>query len=41
MLKTGDLLEGKYRILELAGQGGMSNVYRAVHEKLQKEWAVK
>ena len=41
MLKAGDLLEGKYRIVELAGRGGMSNVYRAVHERLQKEWAVK
>ena len=35
------MLGGKYRIIELAGRGGMSNVYRAVHERLQKEWAVK
>ena len=41
MLKAGYVLDGKYRIVALAGKGGMSNVYRAVHERLQNEWAVK
>ena len=41
MLKAGFVLDGKYRIIELAGKGGTSFVYRAVHERLQNEWAVK
>lgn len=41
MLKPGSLLEGKYRILKIIGQGGMSVVYLAVNERANKHWAVK
>ena len=41
MLKTGDLIDGKYRILRKVGQGGMSVVYMAVNERANKTWAVK
>lgn len=41
MLKVGFVLEGKYRILSVIGQGGMSTVYLAVHERLKQKWAVK
>ncbi len=41
MLKAGFVLDGKYRILSVIGQGGMSTVYLAVHEKLKQKWAVK
>ncbi|MBW2261858.1 MAG: serine/threonine protein kinase [Deltaproteobacteria bacterium] len=32
---------GKYRLLELVGQGGMASVYRAVDEDLDREVAIK
>lgn len=41
MLKAGFVLDGKYRILSVIGQGGMSTVYLAMHEKLKQKWAVK
>lgn len=41
MLKTGSLIDGKYRILKEIGQGGMSVVYLAVNERANKKWAVK
>ena len=41
MLKAGFVLDGKYRILSIIGQGGMSTVYLAVHERLKQKWAVK
>lgn len=41
MLKIGDLLEGKYRILSVVGRGGMSTVYLARNERANKNWAVK
>ena len=41
MLKAGFILDGKYRILSVIGQGGMSTVYLAVHERLNQKWAVK
>ena len=41
MLQTGDLLDGKYRILKVIGSGGMSVVYLALNERANKHWAVK
>ena len=41
MLKTGSVLDGKYRILSVIGRGGMSVVYLAMNEKANKFWAVK
>lgn len=41
MLRPGDILEGKYKILEKIGQGGMSKVWLAMDTKLNKQWAVK
>lgn len=43
---TGDTLPGlgdfgNYQLLELIGRGGMAEVYRAMHKRLQKEVAVK
>lgn len=32
---------GQYRLIEKIGQGGMGSVYRAVHQKLKKQFAVK
>ena len=41
MLKLGAVLDGKYKIISVIGQGGMSTVYLARHRRLNKEWAVK
>lgn len=41
MLEIGSLLDGKYRILDEVGHGGMSVVYMARNEKANKTWAVK
>ena len=41
MLKLGAVLDGKYKIISVIGQGGMSTVYLARHQRLNKEWAVK
>ncbi len=41
MLEVGALLDGKYRILDEVGHGGMSVVYMARNEKANKTWAVK
>ena len=41
MLKLGSILDGKYKIISVIGQGGMSTVYLARHQRLNKEWAVK
>lgn len=39
--ETGLLVDGKYRIIDLLGQGGMGVVYKAHHLMLNKEVAIK
>ena len=41
MLEIGSLVDGKYKILNRIGQGGMSVVYLAMNERANKQWAVK
>lgn len=41
MLKIGSVIDGKYKILNIAGKGGMSTVYLAMNEKANKQWAIK
>lgn len=41
MLEIGSLVYGKYKILNVVGQGGMSVVYMAVDEKANQTWAIK
>ena len=37
MLKLGAVLDGKYKIISVIGQGGMSTVYLARHQRLNKD----
>ena len=41
MLEIGQLVDNKYRILDIAGKGGMSVVYLARNERANKSWAIK
>jgi len=41
MLENGFLVDGKYKILDVIGRGGMSVVYLAINEKANRSWAVK
>jgi eukaryotic-like serine/threonine-protein kinase len=41
MADIGDLLDGKYRLIRLLGEGGMGAVYEARHEQIGKGVAVK
>ena len=41
MAAIGQVIDDKYEILKLVGQGGMSKVYLAMDKRLNKQWAVK
>lgn len=41
MLEIGSVVDGKYKILNPIGQGGMSIVYLAMNERANKQWAIK
>lgn len=41
MLEIGSIVDGKYKILNKIGQGGMSFVYLAMNERANKQWAIK
>ncbi|WP_418752134.1 serine/threonine-protein kinase [Frisingicoccus sp.] len=41
MLEIGSIIDGKYKILNKVGQGGMSVVYLAMNERANKQWAIK
>jgi serine/threonine-protein kinase len=41
ILNPNQVIAGKYRIIELIGQGGMQQVYRSEHIQLGKEVAIK
>lgn len=41
MAFVGQVIDDKYEILKLVGQGGMSRVYLAMDKRLNKQWAVK
>ena len=41
MAEIGAVIDGKYKILDKIGQGGMSIVYLAMNERANKMWAVK
>lgn len=41
MAIIGSIIENKYEILKLIGQGGMSKVYLAMDIRLNKQWAIK
>ncbi|MDR2616173.1 MAG: serine/threonine protein kinase [Oscillospiraceae bacterium] len=41
MLQIGSYVDGKYKILNEISRGGMSIVYMAVNERVNKTWAIK
>ncbi len=41
MAVVGQIIDDKYEILKLIGQGGMSKVYLAMDKRLNKQWAIK
>lgn len=41
MLEIGTVIDGKYKILNQIGHGGMSTVYLAMNERANKQWAIK
>lgn len=41
MAHIGAVIDGKYEILKQIGKGGMSKVYLAMDQRLNKQWAVK
>lgn len=41
MLEIGSVVDGKYKVLNQIGHGGMSTVYLAMNERANKQWAIK
>lgn len=41
MLEIGSVIDGKYKILNVVGKGGMSVVYLSMNERANKQWAIK
>lgn len=41
MLEIGSYVDGKYKVLNKIGEGGLSNVYLAMNEAANKTWAIK
>lgn len=41
MAQIGAVIEGKYEVLKQIGKGGMSKVYLAMDQNLNKQWAIK
>jgi serine/threonine-protein kinase len=41
MARQGQIIDGKYEVLAFIGEGGMSCVYLARDQRLNKQWAVK
>ena len=40
-LRIGSMIDDKYRVIAKVGKGGMSTVWLALYEKVNKQWAVK
>ena len=41
MLEIGSVIDERYKVLNIIGKGGMSIVYLAMNEKVNKQWAGK
>jgi serine/threonine-protein kinase len=41
MLSTGDIIDGKYRIIRLIGEGGMGSVYEGENTRIHRRVAIK